>query len=378
MKKIYLDHAATTFIYDEVIQAMTDAMKEQIGNPSSVHSFGQEAKASIENARKSIAKLINAHSSEIIFTSCGTESNNLIIRSSIDNLGIKRIVTSALEHKCVLETTLDMMMNKSIEVQILKNNEKGEFSLEELETLLKDEKPTLVSIMHANNELGNINDIISIGNICHKYNAYYHTDTVQTIGHYPINLNELPIDFASSSAHKFHGPKGAGFAYIKKQTKLKAKITGGGQERNLRSGTENVYGIIGMAKALELSYQNLEQDQNYISDLKQYTINQFKKHFPEVIFNGNSADLNKSLYTLLNVFLPFKNDMIGFQLDLKGIALSQGSACSSGATKPSIVLQKTKTNEELNQHSALRISFSHLNTKEEIDYLITSLLEIAN
>lgn len=377
MKKVYLDNAATTSIYDEVIDTMIQTMKNQFGNPSSIHSFGQDAKSVIETARRSIASLLNANPQEIIFTSCGTESNNLIIRSCVDHLGVKRIITSALEHKCVLETTLDMMTNKSIEVKILSNNAKGELNIEELEHLLKDEKPTLVSIMHANNEFGNINNIQTIGELCKQHNAYFHSDTVQTIGHYIIDFEKLPVDFASASAHKFHGPKGSGFAYIRKSSGLKAKITGGGQERNMRSGTENVYGICGMAKALEISYNSLEKDQKHLNGIKKYAIEKLQHTFSNIQFNGNSADLEKSLYTVLNIFLPFKNDLIGFQLDMKGIAVSQGSACSSGASKPSIALSKIRTDEELRSHSAVRLSFSHENTTDDIDALAVALQEIS-
>lgn len=374
---IYLDSAATTQMHPEVINAMTESMQLWFGNPSSTHQHGRDARGKIENVRKRIAQLCGVTSAEIIFTSCGTEGNNLVLRSAVTYLGIKRIITSKLEHKCVAETTQQLKNDYNTEVEYLINDSYGNLDLNQLEELLKDEKPTIVSIMHANNEIGNLNDIEKIGNLCHKYNAFYHCDMVQTLGHFPINLSELPVDFASSSAHKYHGPKGAGFAYIKKGTGLKAQITGGGQERKMRSGTENVHGIIGMGKAFEMALENYENDKNYIQNLKNYTVNKLKEAFPSILFNGNSANAEKSLYTVLNVSLPFTNPLIGFELDMYGINISQGSACSSGATSTSPILQEILDEETIKNTVPLRISFSKYNSEKDIDYLVEKLLIIS-
>lgn len=375
--KVYFDNAATTPPRNEVIEHMLSHMRTHFGNPSSTHFYGRDAKALIENTRKIIAKYTNTTSAEIIFTSGGTEANNLIIRSCVDTLGIERIITSPLEHKCVAETVKAMEQNKNIEIQKLRVLPNGDLDLIQLEELLKDEsKKTLVSLMHANNEIGNIYDIEKIGTLAHKYKALYHSDMVQTLGHYPISLKDLPIDFASSSAHKYHGPKGIGFAFIRKGTGLKAQITGGGQERNMRSGTENLIGIIGMGKAFELANELLGKDHKYILGLKEYAITQLKTAFPEIIFNGKSENSEESLYTILSVLLPFKNNLIGFELDLKGIAISQGSACSSGAAKISEVISNIVPTKVLDKTTPLRISFSRFNTKEEVDYFVETLKEI--
>ncbi|MRJ09791.1 cysteine desulfurase [Ornithobacterium rhinotracheale] len=375
--KVYFDSAATTQLRDEVIDYMLTHMRSHFGNPSSTHFFGRDAKALIENTRKSIAKYTNTTGAEIIFTSCGTEANNLIIRSCVDYLGVERIITSPLEHKCVAETIKIVEQNKKAEIQKLRVLPNGDLDLAQLEELLKDEsKKTLVSLMHANNEIGNIYDIEKIGNLAHQYNALFHTDMVQTLGHYPISLGDLPVDFASSSAHKYHGPKGVGFAFIRKGTGLKAQITGGGQERNMRSGTENLIGIMGMGKAFEIANEEFEKDQKYILELKEYMIAQLKEAFPEIVFNGRSEDSTRSLYAILSVLLPFKDSLIGFELDLKGIAVSQGSACSSGAAKVSDVIDSIVPAEVIEKTTPLRISFSHFNTKEEVDYFVEVLKEI--
>uniref|UniRef100_UPI0039A70778 cysteine desulfurase family protein n=1 Tax=Ornithobacterium rhinotracheale TaxID=28251 RepID=UPI0039A70778 len=375
--KIYFDNAATTQLRDEVIDYMASHMRTHFGNPSSTHFYGRDAKALLESTRKSIAKYINTTGAEIIFTSCGTEANNLIIRSCVDYLGVERIITSPLEHKCVAETIKTVEQNKKAEIQKLRVLPNGDLDLAQLEELLKDEsKKTLVSLMHANNEIGNIYDIEKIGNLAHQYNALFHTDMVQTLGHYPISLGDLPVDFASSSAHKYHGPKGVGFAFIRKGTGLKAQITGGGQERNMRSGTENLIGIMGMGKAFEIANEEFEKDQKYILELKEYMIAQLKEAFPDIVFNGRSEDSAKSLYAILSVLLPFKDSLIGFELDLKGIAVSQGSACSSGAAKVSDVIDSIVPAEVIEKTTPLRISFSHFNTKEEVDYFVEVLKEI--
>lgn len=376
--KIYLDNAATTPLAEEVIDAMVEAMKINYGNPSSTHSFGQEAKALIEEVRRNIAEYLKVQPNEIIFTSCGTESNNLIIKSCVSHLGVERIITSPMEHKCVAESVRDMKNRKNVEVVYIRPNHNGDLDINDIENALQaSDKKTLVTLMHANNEIGNIYDIEKIGELCKKYNAYFHSDTVQTIGHLDIDFSKINIDFASCSAHKFHGPKGSGFAFIRKNTKLKGMISGGGQERDLRSGTENVIGIIGLGKALDLCIENLKEYQNYIQSIKNYAIEQLTEKVKGIKFNGRSNEEGNSLYTLVNALLPFKDPLIGLKLDMKGIAISQGSACSSGAAKPSTVMLMILKDEELENCTPLRISFSHYTTKEDIDTLVNELCNIA-
>lgn len=377
MNKIYLDNAATTPLSDKVIDAMVSAMKLNYGNPSSTHSFGQEAKALIEEERRKIAEYLKVQPNEIIFTSCGTESNNLIIKSCVEHLGVERIITSPMEHKCVAESVRDMKTRKNVEVVYIRPNQKGDISLEDIEKALQSsDKKTLVTLMHANNEVGNIYDIEKIGELCQKYSALFHSDTVQTIGHLDLDFSKINIDFASCSAHKFHGPKGSGFAYIKKNTKLKCLISGGGQERDLRSGTENVTGIVGLGKALELCMDNLEAYKKHMQEIKDYAIQQLTEKISGIKFNGRSNEAENSLYTLVNVLLPFKDPLIGLRLDMKGIAVSQGSACSSGAAKPSTVMMMLLSDEELDNCTPLRVSFSYLTTKEEIDTLVKEVYNI--
>ena len=377
MEKVYLDNAATTPLSVEVIDAMVDVMKINYGNPSSTHSFGQEAKALIENVRKNISDALHVQANEIIFTSCGTESNNLIIKACVEFLGVERIITSPLEHKCVAESVRDMKNRKGVEVVYLRPNHQGDISMEDLEKALQSsEKKTLVTLMHANNEIGNIYDIEKIGNLCEKYNAYFHSDTVQTVAHLDLDFSKINIDFASCSAHKFHGPKGSGFAYIKKSTKLKGMISGGTQERELRAGTENVCGIAGLGKAFDMCIDNLDTYATQIQEIKDYTIDQFLKEIPNVKFNGRSNEKDNSLFTLVNVLLPFKDPLIGLKLDMKGIAISQGSACSSGAAQPSTVMLMILDEEDMENGTPLRVSFSHYTTKSDIDQLVQAVKEI--
>ena len=378
MDKIYLDNAATTPLAEEVIDAMVNVMKVNYGNPSSTHSLGQEAKILIENVRREVADYLHVSPSEIIFTSCGTESNNMIIKSCINHLGVERIITSPMEHKCVAETVLDMKKRKGVEVVYLRPDHKGDFNLNELEELLKtSEKKTLVSLMHANNEIGNLLDIKKVAQICKENGALFHSDTVQSMAHMELDFSEIPLDFASCSAHKFHGPKGSGFAFVRKSSGLKGIITGGPQERTLRAGTENVCGIVGLGKALELSLKNMTEYATHIKGIKNYAVERLSAEIEGVKFNGRSAEDDKSLYTVLSVLLPFKDPMIGLKLDMKGIAISQGSACSSGASKPSMVMMMILDEEEMQDSTPLRVSFSHLTTREEIDALVTALKEIA-
>ncbi len=377
MDKIYLDNAATTPLSAEVIDAMVDVMKVNYGNPSSTHSFGQEAKILIENVRRSVADYLKVSPSEIIFTSCGTESNNMIIKSCVEHLNIERIITSPLEHKCVAETVLDMKKRRGVEVVYLRPNPEGDIDLDKLEEALKNsDKKTLVTLMHANNEVGNILDIKKTALICKEHGALFHSDTVQTMAHMELDFSDIPVDFASCSAHKFHGPKGSGFAFVRKSSGLKALITGGPQERSLRAGTENVCGIVGLGKALELSVLHMTEYSGHIKNIKKYCVDRLTEEISGVKFNGRSAG-EESLYTVLNVLLPFKDPMIGLKLDMRGIAISQGSACSSGAAKPSMVLMMLLSEDELENSTPLRVSFSHLTTKNEIDALVTALKEIA-
>ena len=377
MDKIYLDNAATTPLSEEVIDAMVDVMKTNYGNPSSTHSLGQDAKVLIENVRRQVADYLHVSPAEIIFTSCGTESNNMIIQSCVNHLGVERIITSPMEHKCVAETVLDMKKRNGVEVVYLRPDQKGDFDLGKLEEVIKSsDKKTLVTLMHANNEIGNLLDIKKVAELCKENKVLFHSDTVQSMAHMEMDFSQIPVDFASCSAHKFHGPKGSGFAFVRKASGLKGIITGGPQERTLRAGTENVCGIVGLGKALELALDNMEQYASHMSEIKKYTVERLTKEIEGVKFNGRSAE-TKSLYTVLSVLLPFKDPMIGLKLDMKGIAISQGSACSSGASKPSMVMMMLLEEEEMQNSTPLRVSFSHLTTKKEIDTLIDALKEIA-
>jgi cysteine desulfurase len=379
MDKIYLDNAATTPISEEVIDAMVATMKMNFGNPSSTHSFGQEAKILIENVRRQVADYLHVSPAEIIFTSCGTESNNMIIKSSVEYLGVERIISSPLEHKCVSESILEMKNRKGVEVNYIRPNEKGDIDLNTLENLLKSsDKKTLVSLMHANNEIGNITDIKKIAALCKANNALFHSDTVQTMAHMNLDFSDILVDFASCSGHKFHGPKGVGFAFIRKSSGLKGIITGGPQERSLRAGTENVAGIVGLGKALELSMKNMEAYTNHMQTIKEYAIEKLSAAIPGIKFNGRSAEKENSLYTVLSALLPYKNPLIGLQLDMKGIAISQGSACSSGASKPSMVMMMVLSEDEMDECTPLRISFSHMTTEADIDALANALKEISS
>jgi cysteine desulfurase len=374
MKKVYLDNASTTAIRPEVIQEMTKVMAEDFGNPSSTHSFGRNAKSILELSRKSIAKHLNIAAQEIIFTSCATEANNWILRSAVKDLKVKRIITSKIEHHAVLYTLLALQNEYGIQVDYVTVKPNGEIDITDLVELLSQETKTLVSLMHVNNEIGTVLDLERVGRICKQYNVLFHSDTVQSIGKAEIDLQAIPIDFIVASAHKFHGPKGVGFAFVRKNSGLQPLFFGGEQEKGLRGGTEALHQIAGMAKALELSYTNLEAERTYISELKNYLITQLEIEFPAFAING-TVD---GFYNILNVLLPFSEDktaMILFHLDMKGIAVSRGSACQSGTIKPSHVLAEMLSSEDLKKPS-LRISFSHYNTKEDIDLLIEALKSI--
>jgi len=378
MKKVYLDNAATTQMRDEVIEKMTQVMKEFYGNPSSVHSYGRSSKSLIENARKTVAGFLNVSASEIIFTSGGTEADNLVLNSAVRDLGVKRIITSRIEHHAVLHMLDQLKACYGIEVVHVDLDKNGEVDLGHLEELLKASgEKTLVSLMHINNEIGNLLDIKIVGEMCKSYKALFHSDTVQSVGHYEMDLNEIPVDFIAASAHKFHGPKGVGFAFVRKHSGLKPLIFGGEQERGHRAGTESVHNIIGLEIALKLAYKNLKEEREHISSIKNYFIHQLEANIPGVKFNGTSKDPGKSTYTLINICLPVSREkalLLLFQLDLKGIACSRGSACQSGSDKGSHVLEAFLSEEDLNKPS-LRFSFSKFNTTQEIDYAVTVLKE---
>ena len=373
MRKVYFDSAATTQVRKEVIEKMTQVMSECYGNPSSTHAFGRAAKTLIEQARKDVAKHLNVSAGEIIFTSGGTEADNLAICSSVKDLGVTRIITSRIEHHAVLHTVQEMQDKHNVTVDYVNLKDCGSIDSSHLEELLANStEKTLVSLMHINNEVGNMLDIKAVAKLCKSHNALFHCDTVQSVGHFKLDFSEIPVDFTAVSAHKFHGPKGVGFAFIRKNSGLKPMIVGGSQERGIRAGTESVHNIVGLSEALNISYANLEEEKAYIKSLKQYFKDQLQEHIPEASLNGGCSDNDNSTYTLLNVCLPIAEDkavLLLFQLDLNGIACSKGSACQSGSGQASHVLQAILENDKLKRPS-VRFSFSKYNTKEEIDYVI--------
>jgi cysteine desulfurase len=374
--RVYLDNAATTAMDDRVIEAMLPFMKQHYGNPSSVHSHGREVRSAIEKARKKVAELLNASPAEIFFTSGGTEADNTALVCGIETHGIKHAITSPIEHHAVLHTLEDCAKKGKVKLSLLDVNNKGEINLDQLRELLQANPNSLVSLMHANNEIGNINDLTAIGGMTKEYGAFFHSDTVQTMGHFVHDLKNLPVDAIVAGGHKFHGPKGSGFLYVRKDKKIHPFIHGGAQERNMRGGTENVIGIVGIAKALELAYEDMAGHRAHIEGLKKHFIESLQYHLPEVGFNGLSADFEKSLYTVLNVSLPPSEEnrgMLLFNLDLHGISASGGSACSSGATVGSHVLRAINHDPE---RESVRFSFSRFTTKEEIDYTVEKLKEL--
>ena len=371
MKKIYLDNASTTAIRPEVVQEMTKVLTEDYGNPSSTHSFGRNAKNILELSRKSIAKQLNVNAQEIIFTSGGTEANNWILRSAVQDLKVKRIISSKIEHHAVLLTITALQREFGIQVDYVNLLPNGAIDLTHLSVLLSEEVKTLVSLMHVNNEIGTVLDLERVGVICKQYGALFHSDTVQSMGKMKLDLQTIAVDFVLASAHKFHGPKGIGFAFVRKNSGLQPLFFGGEQEKGLRAGTEAVHQIAGMAKALEVSCSNLELETEHITTIKNYLVTELKKAFPGVAFNGSS----EGFYNILNVLLPFseeKTAMILFHLDMRGIAVSRGSACQSGSIRPSHVLAEILS-DDLVRKPSLRISLSHYNTKEDIDGLIEAL-----
>ena len=379
MQKVYFDNAATTQVRDEVIEKMQEALATCFGNPSSTHAFGRTAKTAVEKARKAIAKYLNAQPGEIIFTSGGTEADNMVLRSAVRDLDVKTIITSRIEHHAVLYTAEALKGEYGIALRYVNLDSFGNPDLAHLKELLEqDDSKKLVSLMHINNEIGNKIDVEAIANLCKDHDALFHSDTVQSIGHYSWDVTQVPIDFMAAAAHKFHGPKGIGFAFIRKNTGLKPLILGGSQERGFRAGTEPFHDIVGLEAAFEAAYENLEAETKYVKGLKAYFLERIKE-IPEVACNGHSGDLEKSTYTLVNVRLPFDTDkalMLLFHLDLKGIACSKGSACQSGSNGGSHVLKQILDDEELKKPS-LRFSFSKYNTREEVDYVIEVLKEFA-
>lgn len=378
-KKVYFDNAATTAVREEVVEAMAKSLMEDFGNPSSTHGFGRSSKSIVEQARKDIAKVLNAHSSEIIFTSGGTEADNLVLKSAVKDMGVEHIISTGIEHHAVVHTLDELEHQGLVRVHNLNLNSKGEPDLNQLEDLLKSlEGKVLISLMHVNNEIGNLLDIDRVTSLSTQYGALFHSDTVQSVGHFQWDLQKQKVDFLAVSAHKFHGPKGVGFAYIRKGHPIKALISGGSQEKGMRAGTESIHNIVGLAKALQLTQENYHQERSYIEGIKRYFIETLSREIPSVVFNGTSADFEKSTYTMVNVSIPIVNEkasLLLFNLDLKGIACSKGSACQSGSQKGSHVLSQILDVKAL-EFPALRFSFSKYNTREEVDYVVEVLKEL--
>ena len=373
--RVYLDNAATTPLDPEVFETMKPFLLEDYGNPSSTHAHGRKVRAAIESSRKKIAELLNCTPGEIIFTSGGTEADNTLIISGIHSYNLKHAISSPIEHHAVTHTLEIMAEERKVELHHVRLDDKGHVDLNHLEELLKQHPAALISLMQANNEIGNLLDIRKVGELAKAHNAFFHSDTVQTMGHYRHNMQELYVCGLTAGAHKFHGPKGVGFMYIRKDKKIGQFIHGGAQERNMRGGTENVYGIVGMAKALEIAYREMAEHEKHVKSLKTRMFEKLRENIPGILFNGDSANLDRSLYTVLNVSLPEsdENDMLLFNMDLQGISASGGSACSSGASTGSHVLGALYPQSK---RGAVRFSFSKYNTAEEIDYAVSKLTEI--
>lgn len=372
--RIYFDNAATTALDAEVLDAMMPYLTNQFGNPSSIYSYGRESRMAIENARKSVAKTLNAHPAEIFFTSGGTESSNTAITASVRDLGCKHIISSPIEHHATLHTVEHLYNTGEAHLSYVKLTANGHVDTEDLENLLANSsEKCLVTLMHANNEIGNMLDLFTIGNICKKYNAIFHSDTVQTVGHFPFNLRNTPVHFITGAGHKFHGPKGVGILYINENVKIKPFINGGSQERNMRAGTENLYGIVGFGKALELATENYEKDSAYIKSLKLHMIEKLQKSIAGINFNGDVS--GNCLYTVLSVSFPKteKSEMLLFNLDINNICASGGSACTSGADAGSHVIRAINNNPN---QVTIRFSFSKFNTREEVESVVEKLKEL--
>jgi len=372
---IYLDNAATTHLAPEVLEVMTKTARENFGNPSSVHKLGREARVKVEEARSKIASYLHAIPAEIIFTSGGTEAINLVLNGCVYDLGIKNIITSPLEHPAVLNTLKYIGTRTQLNINFVNAGNRGKIKMDSLDALLKTYPESLVVLMHANNEIGNMIELDEVSNLCKNYNSLFLADTVQTIGKFEHDFQKTPVDFACCSAHKIHGPKGVGFLYLKSSINMSPLIFGGGQERNMRAGTENISGIAGMAKAMELAYDNLSKNQTYIRTLKSYMVSLLKENIKDIKFNGECED--KGLYTVLNVSFPKskKSELLLFNLDIAGIAASGGSACHSGDESISYVLQNIGSDPK---RTSIRFSFSRYNTREEIDVCVREIVKIIN
>jgi len=375
MRRIYFDNAATTALDPEVLDAMMPYLTEKFGNPSSIYSYGRETKMAIESARKAVAKILNCNPGEVFFTSGGTESSNTAINASVQDLECKHIITSPIEHHATLHTVENLAKRGLVKLSFVNLTKNGHVDLAHLEELLAGNEKSLVTLMHANNEIGNLLKIKSVSELCEKYNAIFHSDMVQTIGHYPIDLKSFKVHFVSAAGHKFHGPKGVGMLYVNEEIKINPLLCGGAQERNMRAGTENMYGIVGFAKALELAMQRYEDDSKKVTELKSYMCSRLTENFPGVVCNGDTN--GSSLYTVLNVSFPKtdKSEMLLFNLDMAGICVSGGSACSSGASSVSHVI-KALYNGQSESMVPIRFSFSRHNTKEEVDAVIEKLKEL--
>jgi len=371
--KVYFDNAATTALSKDVLNEMLTVFETKHGNPSSIHAFGREAKAIVEKARKSVAAMLNCSPAEIFFTSGGTESDNMAIRSAVEAYNIKHVISSALEHHAVLHSIDDLVKKGTVKVSHVKLHKDGHVDMADLERLLKQHPKSLVSLMHANNEIGNLLDIVAVGELCAKYDALFHSDTVQSVCHYPIDLQKVKVHFITGAAHKFHGPKGTGFLYVKGDVKVPPLIYGGAQERNMRGGTENVAGIVGIAKAMEIAHHEMKEHAKHVQDLKNYMISRLEEEIPGIEFNGDAK--GESLYTVLNVMFPSTPDaeMLLMRLDIEGIAASAGSACTSGSDAGSHVMAAMGKN--IPNRPIIRFSFCKYNTKEEVDYVVGKLVE---
>jgi cysteine desulfurase len=373
MKRIYLDNAATTPMDPEVLEAMMPYMTEHYGNPSSTHTFGRKTRSAIEISRKNVANYLNVSPGEIFFTSGGTEADNMAITCAVEDLGVEHIITSAIEHHAVGHTVEALESANLVRMSLVNVKDDGSIDLEHLEELLQTNDTTLVSLMHGNNEIGNLLPLAKVGEMCKAYNAYFHSDTVQTMGHYRFDLREINIHFITCAAHKFHGPKGVGFLYVNEEVSVKPMIHGGSQERNMRGGTENLYGIVGLAKAMEIAHREMEEHQQYITGLKMYMKQKLIDNIPGVQFHGDATE--NGLYTVLNTCFPpsDKGETLLFGLDIAGIAASGGSACTSGSEQGSHVLRSIGADMG---RPSVRFSFSKFNTKEEIDFCINTLMEV--
>lgn len=374
MERIYFDNAATTSLDPAVLDAMLPFMTDKFGNPSSIYSYGRESRLGIENARKSVAKILNAHPGEIFFTSGGTESSNTAINAAVKDLGCRHIISSPVEHHATLHTVEYLHHHDGIALSFVKILPTGHIDMDHLRELLQGSgEKCLVTLMHANNEIGNLLDIHAVGNLCKEFDAIFHSDTVQTVGHYPFDLRNTPVHFITAAGHKFHGPKGVGILYINENVKISPFIQGGSQERNMRAGTENLYGIVGFAKALEIATAQHNEHSAYINGLRMHMAEKLQQQIPGVAFNGDLY--GRSLYTVLNVAFPKseKTEMILFNLDINGICASGGSACTSGANTGSHVIRAINSNPN---QIAVRFSFSKYNTKEEVDRVVEKLKEL--